>query len=396
MRIAYVCADSGVPIHGCKGASVHVQEVIRSLRRRGAEVELFAANIGGATEAGFDNVPIHALPPIAAGERAFRERAAIAANEGLRTTLEQVGPFDLVYERYSLWSFAAMEYARAAGTPGLLEVNAPLIDEQAQHRGLVDHPSAARIAARTFRAAAALLAVSEGVATYLENHLEARDRVHVVPNGVDPRRFTSRITRGFRGVTDEFTVGFVGTLKPWHGLGALVDAFAILRNRDASMRLLIVGDGPQRECLTRQLEGHALNEVAHFTGAVPPAEIPEWLAYMDVAVAPYPNMEGFYFSPLKVFEYMAAGLPVVASRIGQLASLIQDGVNGVLCRPDDAAALAAAIARLRADARLRSRLGAAGRATVLQHHTWDSVTQRILELAGFDPIPAVRSTQVLA
>jgi glycosyltransferase involved in cell wall biosynthesis len=106
---------------------------------------------------------------------------------------------------------------------------------------------------------------------------------------------------------------------------------------------------------------------------------------MDAAVAPYPDLTPFYFSPLKVFEYMAAGLPVVASRVGQLSSLIEDGWNGLLCPPGDPAALAASLDRLRQDPALRARLGQTARTAVLAHNSWDSVAQRSLSLAGLRP-----------
>lgn len=103
---------------------------------------------------------------------------------------------------------------------------------------------------------------------------------------------------------------------------------------------------------------------------------------MDVGVAPYPTFDGFYFSPLKVYEYMAAGLPVVASRVGDLSELIQDGVDGFLVPPGDPAALAAALDRLRSDRGLRTRMGSAARLKVLRSHTWDMVVRRMLDLSG--------------
>src|SRR5262249_29646448 len=134
MRIAYVCADLGVPVFGRKGCSIHVQEVVRALSEQGACVELFARRLDGEPPPGLETIPLHALPASPKGDHTLREQAALRANDDVRALLEQEGPFDLVYERYSLWSFAAMEYARASGTPGLLEVNAPLIAEQAEHR----------------------------------------------------------------------------------------------------------------------------------------------------------------------------------------------------------------------------------------------------------------------
>ncbi|RME48196.1 MAG: glycosyltransferase family 1 protein [Chloroflexi bacterium] len=391
MRVAYICADPGVPVFGCKGASVHVQEVIRALVRRGARVELFAMRIGGDVPAGFEEIPIHPLPPIPKGDQGAREQVALAANASLRAALMREGPFDLVYERYSLWSFAGMAYARATGVPGLLEVNAPLIEEQARHRELVHLVDAERVASMAFGAASALLAVSRQVADYLEGHPAARGRVHIVPNGVDPQRFRPGVVPALPGCPGTFTVGFAGSLKPWHGLDILVEAFSLLRRRDPGVRLLVVGDGPMREQMVADLSINGVIDAVHFAGAVAPDEVPAWLASMDVAVAPYPDLEDFYFSPLKMYEYMAAGVPVVASRVGQIAELIEDGVNGVLVPPGDAGALVNALAWLRADASLRARLGPAGRATVLRDHTWDAVAERILALAGFELIPARKS-----
>src|SRR5438477_13186229 len=91
---------------------------------------------------GSGRVHLHPLPPPPEGDLAFREQQCLAANDELRAALECQGPFTLVYERYSLWSFAGMEYARATATPGLCEVNAPLMEEQAEHRGLVDRANA--------------------------------------------------------------------------------------------------------------------------------------------------------------------------------------------------------------------------------------------------------------
>jgi glycosyltransferase involved in cell wall biosynthesis len=141
--------------------------------------------------------------------------------------------------------------------------------------------------------------------------------------------------------------------------------------------------------LLEDLSRRGLSGDAHFTGAVPPHEVPRLLAGMDAAVAPYSGRGSFYFSPLKVYEYMAAGLPVVASRLGQLDGLIGHGVTGLLCPPDDAGALAGALARLRSAPDLRRRLGEAARAAVLRQHTWAAVAGRILRLAEATPTPGL-------
>src|SRR5262245_11760451 len=223
MRVAYVCADAGVPVFGRKGCSVHVQEVVAALRRAGADVELFAARLEGETPAALRGVPIVPLPCPQARDAARRERAALDANGPLERALARRGPFDLVYERYSLWSFAGMEHARNAAAAGLLEVNAPLVEEQALYRALVDREAAERVAARAFGAASSILAVSSALARRLDGQPAARGRVHVVPNAVSPERFPLGLRATRPAAEGVFTVGFLGSLKPWHGLAVLTE-----------------------------------------------------------------------------------------------------------------------------------------------------------------------------
>jgi glycosyltransferase involved in cell wall biosynthesis len=334
---------------------------------------------GGAPPADLAAVRVHELPR-PHGEPAVRELGLLAANGDLVAALERAGRFDLVYERYALWSHAGLEWAAQRAIPTALEVNAPLIEEQSRHRGLHHTQLAAATTSRAFAAARALFAVSSGVAGYLERHPATARRVHVLPNGVDPARFAAD-TPAALPAPGRFTVGFVGTLKPWHGVEHLVCAAALLRDHGVPVRLLIVGDGPQRAALEQQLATLDLSADAVFTGAVSPEAIPGLLRSLDVAVAPYPPLDAFYFSPLKLYEYLAAGVAVVASNIGQIADLIAHEQNGLLCPPGDAPALADALMRLYEDHALRTRLARAGRSFVGRNHSWDAVAERMLAIA---------------
>ncbi|PRX97129.1 glycosyltransferase family 4 protein [Allonocardiopsis opalescens] len=378
MRIAYVCTDPGVPVFGAKGASVHVQEVLRVLVGRGAEVELFCVRTGGAGPGDLAGVRVHELPLEPSRDPVTRELAAMRADAALARAVAARGGFDLVYERYALWGRSAMPLARAMGVPGVLEVNAPLVEEQERYRGLV-HRSAAVESARTaLGAAAAVVAVSDPVAAWARGH--GARAVHVVPNGVD----VARVRPAPAEPAGPFTVGFVGTVKRWHGLDTLLDAFRLLCESGPA-RLLIVGDGPEAGRLAERAAALGLAARTELTGALPPSQVPALLHRMHAAVAPYPPADsalGSYFSPLKIYEYLAAGLPVVATEVGQAAQIITHGTDGLLSPPGDAEALAGALARLRADAPLRARLGAAARRTAVRRHGWDRTVDRSLAAAG--------------
>ena len=390
MKIAYVCADRGVPVFGCKGCSIHVQEVVRALRQQGHQVTLFASRLGGDAPADLVDVPVQRLPKVPKHDPMQREQAEMAANLDLRFALETTGPFDLVYERYSLWSFSAMKYARDRTIPGVLEVNAPLLKEQAQYRQLVHTDQAHQIAQRVFSAASTLVAVSQDVADYLATFPQTQDRVHIIPNGVNIDRFRVDRFSPLPSLSSSyplpysppsFTIGFVGTMKDWHGLPVLAEAFTQLHRHCSQVRLAMVGDGPARAAMQTTLEERGLGPAVDWHGRVAPEQIPAVLAAMDVAVAPYPQLEHFYFSPLKVYEYMAAGLPVVASDLGQLRQIICPGVNGLLCPAGDATALADHLRELQTQPHLRQRLGQLARQTVKEYHTWNQRVSQILAVA---------------
>lgn len=375
MRIAYICVDPGVPVFGSKGCSVHVQETIRAFRKRGADVEVLSVRRGGPPPEDLSDLLVHELPYRSTAGASERAAARLRINDDLVRLLEERAPFDFVYERYSLFSHGAVEAARRIATPVFVEVNAPLLAEQQRFRVLVDQAGARDSTGRAFENATRLVAVSSEIAAYLQEEWSAGDRVLLVPNGVNPDRFADRDT----GRSDGFTVGFVGSLKPWHGLDRLTAAFARLRSEDSSCRLLIVGDGPQRGHMEKSLSQQGLEDSVEFTGALTPELVPDQMARMDVGTAPYPPLQSFYFSPMKVYEYMAAGLPVVGSRIGQLATLIRHEVDGLLCAPGDVGELVAALRRIRQDPELGRRLGREGRRKVLRTHTWDRVAGRILD-----------------
>ena len=366
MHIAYVCLDPGIPVFGTKGASVHIQEVVREYRRRGHDVTVYATRRGSDVPDNLAELRIVDVP-ITTRDEEERERAQQAASASV-SDMVRAGGYDLVYERYSLFSTVIAE----CGVPGILEVNAPLIDEQRTHRVLVDEQAADAALQEQVQAALATICVSDPVRDWVIARTEGT-RVFTVPNGVNVHRITPQPESPGAPV-----VTFVGTLKPWHGVDVLLRARA---QAHKDWKLRIIGDGPMRAELDDLARSLGID--MDFRGAVAPDAIPQHMAGTAIGVAPYPAMDtdsDQYFSPLKVYEYMAAGLPVVASRVGQLPEIM--GESAYLVPPSDPEALAEALDVLVANPVERARVGSDNRRQAEREHSWTGTVDHILAHAG--------------
>ena len=401
LHIAYVCADRGIPIGGYKGASAHVAELTRALVARGADVHIVAARVhDGLTteELPATTIDLNARRAVRqsrstlyAAARTKRERneaaelLALISNQELARTLERLHKtwrIDAVYERYSLWSHAAADFARGARLPYLLEVNAPLADEQRRYRTLANRAAAETLERYLLSSADKVLVPSAALEPYVIEHGAGAASVHVVPNAADPSRFrpASRSIEPRSRNGGDFVVGFAGSLKPWHGVDRLIQAFRRLHRRSSAYRLLIVGDGPLRGELERAVGTNGLRPKVTFTGAVEIDEVATLLTQMDVAVAPYPKIPGFYFSPIKVFEYMAAGVPIVASDIGQIGDVLEHRRTALLHRPGVVGELAAEIEEIRSKPALGTRLAREARSLLCRRYTWQRNADRVIAM----------------
>ena len=381
MKIAYINADSEVPVFGSLGSSVHAQEVLIAMLKQGAQVHLFTNCVGNDPPSNVAELHLHPLSAAPKDDSGATDQGGLATNTALREALAEEslkGAFDLIYERQSLWSFGGMEFAQEQSVPSVLEVNAPLIEEQTEQRTLLNRAAAEEAVMRAFRSANVITVVSRQLAHILEQHPSAFGKIQVLPNAVNPSRFASASPAFIKA--GAFVIGFVGTLKARHGLTTLIESFTVIAQQSSKAFLLVVGDGAEREYLEREIAARGLGARIHITGTVAPEFVPAYLASMDLALAPYPPLTHFYSSPLKLYEYMAAGLPIVASRIGQVAEVIRHGETGLLVAPGNPIAMAQAVFELELDPDRRARLGSAAREAV-QERTWDQLVERVLSLA---------------
>jgi glycosyltransferase involved in cell wall biosynthesis len=371
MRFAYLSTDPGIPFGGTKGASVHVARVTKALAAEGCEVlVLMASVIPGCVPP--PGVVVESLP---GPSRRAGAAARVAFQGELSSWLaERLSDYDAdaVYERLALHSAAGSVAARRLGIPHLVELNAPLPAEAARYRTLDEPAAAERLEADTLAGADAVLAVSPPLADYAV--ARGARRVEVLQNAADVVPTSPRDGRNGPPVGV-----FAGSLRPWHGVGTIAAAWRLLGH--GAPPLLVVGDGPERPLL----EGLDVR----FTGAVDPPSVPALLAGADIGLAPYSPDTPRYFSPLKLFEYLAAGLATIVADLPAALEIVDDR-SAVVIPAGDAQALAGAVAALRDDPSRRRELGAAGRALIEARHTWRHRARRIVALVDeLRPVGAV-------
>ncbi|MBX3285604.1 MAG: glycosyltransferase family 4 protein [Actinobacteria bacterium] len=289
---------------------------------------------------------------------------------------------DLVWQRHELFQTAGIDLARALHVPSVLFAPATAVWEA--ERWGTHRPGWGHLVERLGERPALTTAdvVACGAPEVAEQAVRIGtdpERIVITPTGVDldlfdppPDDAARQAERDRLGLADRFVVGWVGSFRPFHSLDRAVEAVAGVPD----VALLLVGDGPERpavEARARELGVHVV-----CTGTVAHADLPRHLSAMDVGLVLGPADGAFHYSPLKLAEYLAAGLPVVAPDVGTVTARLTDGVDALLVDPADPAALGAAVRALRAEPALRRRLSEAGRAAVAAHWSWDEQVRRVV------------------
>lgn len=353
MRIHAVCADRGIAIDGSKGASVHLRSILGALVAEGAEVTLFCRRLPAA-------------PP----DLPFPVRPL----EQLDRALDSERP-DLVYERYSLGHRRAMDLARVRGLNFALEVNAALAEEAARHRPDTTSADDREIETDLWRGADLVFPVSRALAERIRARRNRPDGIELIANGIAPELFADLPVRR-PDPAARFRLGFLGHPRPWHGTGLLATVVDLLLQRGIDPQIVIVGGGPGADALRRDFADRGLDDHLEISGALPQRAAIETLSGCDLALAPYEDLEDFYFCPLKVLESLATGLALVSHPLGDIEELA--GPGAVLVPAGSAEAIAEAVASLHGDPERRERLAEAGRAHVISRFSWRQQAARII------------------
>ncbi len=367
MRILYIA--SGIPVPGSLGGSTHTLEVTRGLVARGHQVHVVASSREGWGGLSALARPVSSFNGTFHLHHIDVPKAASLLSAPLIARLARTVKPDLIMERYYNFAGGGLLAARRLGVPTLLEVNALIVDPPEVAKRRLDD----RLGGPMRRWATTQCWWADRIVTPLHTTVPPeipRDRIVELPWGAAVERFEPQYAN-----RPTNTIVFLGSFRAWHGVLDVVRAVSMLLALGRDVRVMLIGDGPERaqaEQLASAWPGRFT-----FTGAVEYERVPQLLRQATLGVAPFntaphPALRaaGFFWSPLKVYEYMAAGLPVVTTDIHPLNQVIRDGQEGVLFREGDVPGLAHAIARVLDDPAAALEMGAAGRKRVVEHYSW--------------------------
>ncbi len=362
------------------GMQVHIRELTAALERCGHEIAMVGpvvSTAGGQTLTGRLGALRSHFPA------AFGELLEAGYNfKAYRQLKDEARAFrpDFIYERYNAFLLAGLWLKRALGVPLLIEVNSPLCHERKQLGNLTLERLARSMERKMWQEADAVLPVSHAIADFIRRENVPEERIHVIPNGVRPEIYAGIRNNDIRqklNLENRIVFGFVGYIRPWHGLDRVLHAFKALDN--PSLHLLIVGEGPDSDHLKTTAAELGLSGQLTFTGRQPHDKIPALLGAVDVALQPDVNA---YASPLKLFEYMAAGCAIIAPDRPNIRELVTDGQTALLIDPERDGDLVAAIRLLAEDHVLRSQLAHAARQHIKDRDfTWDANARKVAAIA---------------
>ncbi len=361
------------------GMSVHVEELVTALREAGHEVLVVGPSFYAQSDFGGESRTVALLRRLLPG--ALGELAELAYNVPAYRRLRQASQTfrpDLIYERCNLYFLAGTVLARRTGLPLYLEVNSPLAAEREREGGLRLRRLARFLEHRVWRSATRVLAVTQVLRSIIIAAGVPAERVSVVPNGVHLERYAPPPPRDD---AQRVVLGFVGFVRAWHGLDEVIRAMAS-DPAAARIDLVVLGDGPVRAELEALAASLGIAERVRFQGVVEHASIPERVAGFDIALQPKVTP---YASPLKIFDYMAAGRAIVAPDQPNIREILAHGRSALLFDPARPDALWQAIRTLANDPPLRAQLGQAARTELTaKEYTWAGNARRIAAWAQTD------------
>lgn len=384
-RIAYLSGSPRITTRddaGVSGPRAHILGLIGGLRRQGHVVDEYVLGDHTAPRLSADGVHRSASGGFLRQLAVDLVRLAMRPVVARRAFAALPGRYDVAYERFALFQEVGRPF-RSAGAAWVVESNAVIAQEARRERNaLALQRVAAWLELRTYRRADVVVCVSEALRDLLVRDLRLpADKLLVLPNAVDTGRFTGAGPRAGQVGDGTLVIGFVGFVIARQGLTELVQAVAELRRRGAAVRAVVVGDGPDLPDLRRLAEQQGVADDVNFTGQVPWSQVPEVMSTFSVGYSGQRGVGGMpmYHSPLKIYEYMAMGRPVVASDHDDARTALGGGAGWTFTAGDvtSLTEVLAEVATLSPED--LDRAGERARRQIDEHHTWDHRSRSLVD-----------------
>ena len=260
-----------------------------------------------------------------------------------------------VWQHHDLFQTRGLRLAKKLGVPSVLFVDAPYVWESKKwgvKRFGWEWFAKRRGDAHPCEKADLILVVSEDVKYAVMDLGIPESRILITPCTVSQKMFDrAKISevRETLELTNNFVIGWVGSFRKFHSLDLLVEAFSDVSTTMPEAKLLLVGDGPERLRLQEKVKSYGLKDRVIFSGNVPHNEIHSYISSFDLAVLPSQSNEGFHYSPLKLREFFAAGVPVIASAVGDVETVVRESNGGWLVPPGSKESIVEMITKIQED-----------------------------------------------
>jgi glycosyltransferase involved in cell wall biosynthesis len=290
---------------------------------------------------------------------------------------------DVLIFRNQTFKFGPFWVGKATGLPVVLETNSLRSMESRLRRWRVAVTWPTRWAENYAASAAdAIFTVSKPILEKMGGIAKIKPCI-VIENGVDcdifdPGRYPKQDAKRKLGLKNKKVIGYVGSYMPWHDLDSTIETLQILQGTDPNFHLVLIGNGVDYKRIQKKVAEKRLLDAVTFINSVPHEQISQFLAAFDVALMSYPRADNFYFSPLKLFEYLAMGLTVVATNVGQIGQILTHGENGILIEKPTPENFAQGI---QLGIRNAKKIGFQARKLVMENYSWIDNAAKIVKLA---------------
>jgi glycosyltransferase involved in cell wall biosynthesis len=414
LHIAHSYQEAGIKMHEPQAAQIHIYHTMRGLQRAGHKVSLLALQgrqvlftpdlqvfkNDERTASQYGQLGVSKTVPFKLFESGIRRLQSelqlpyLALFDSYRmaeAAAINLKGYDLIHERFNLLALGGAWASKKLGIPFVLEVNADLLEQRRfkgiQERGL-RRLFAIWATQKCFSTAAQIICISPRLKEHLKTKWNVEEsKLNILPIAADVKsvkpNHNSETIRKNLGLTTEPVVMWVGGFYPWHDMSLLLESFALILRQRPDARLVLVGDGQTRPSVAETVTKAGMGHAVIMTGKIAHSQVPEMLSIADVAVVPSAPLTaglGGTGTPLKLFEYMAAGKAVVATALNEAAEVIRDGQDGLLVQPGDVNKFAEATLKLINDPKERRRLGQNARARAVKQYSWENYTKQLEEI----------------